>query len=142
MRDIIRSRAEMTPMLRIELTRFCKNRIPWIIWVVIFALGIHDLSERAAVDNSLHLTSKQHLRIVLGKQINALAFFECTHKFYALTHCCIGDTFAENVNVTLKALNSKRNVMAEVIRQNDSVHRMLDKLVEALVRNNGFINSF
>ena len=53
--------------------------------------------------NSLHLAIEHHLRIVLGKHIDALAFLKGAHKLNTLSHSSVRGAFTEYVNIFLKA---------------------------------------
>ena len=99
--------------------------------MVIFPLGIKQLSERASFEYTAHLAVELHMGIVFVQHIERLTLFRGADQGNAVCHRRIGGAFAENVYAALKQTDSIRRVLMKVVAEK---HRFKSLVLNKIVK--------
>ena len=109
--------------------------------MVVLSLGKQYFPQCAAVADSLHFEVEEHLRVILGEEIDRAALLCRANQLHTLRHRPVGDTFAEYVDAAFQAFDRIGRMFMEKVCQNDRVQVLFDELSEAAAVNDPLAES-
>ena len=133
-------------MLLAKAISLCKSGVPRAYGMVVLTLGVNYLSESAAVGDPLHLSVEYHLRIVLGKHIDAVALFKRANEFNPLTHSSVADAFTLSEKFEEMLQKFSGNLLRSAVEvaqlwRRDSIMRKLEAMMLVADKDNIYLLS-
>lgn len=104
-----------------------------ITGVVVFALGVYDLTQGAALVDLLHFLVEEHVGIVFRQHEDGLALFRCFYQLDTLGHGGIGNALGYAVDVFLQAADDVFRVLVEIVGDEDGIQIVLDEGIEICI---------
>ena len=135
----IEERAHLvSPVVRIAV---CDLRPDAFAIVNVFALAVFEFSDLAKTILLLHLDHRGEVAVVFAVSVDLAVLFNSLAELDCLLHIGAGKDLGENVKSALHATNGKGSVLVCKICKNDSVHIVIQEILEVFIKS-AFIIAF
>ena len=128
--DVIVAGIVIAPMVGGVDVSFIELDVVYVNGMIVFALGVQELTQRSLAADPLHLQVEEHKGEVLAQHINGTAFLSGANQLDALGHRAVGHALGVDVETSAQTRDGIRRVLMEVVADDDGIHLMINEFVK------------